>query len=76
MEEILKKNNKKWPAIFSVPVFILLAIVFWKIGTGILNVVMTYIGGWGMILTLPITFCLIIGPMMDLFFGWYDKKFG
>jgi len=75
MEKILNKNHKKWPRLFSIPVFILIAIVFWQIATGILNIVMTYIGGLGMMLTMPIIFCTIIGPMMDSLLEWYDKKF-
>lgn len=75
MEEMLKKNQKKWPRIFSIPIFILLAIFFCQFVSLVGNTIVSYIGGWGMILTLPLSVRYILGPAMDFTLDWYNKNF-
>ena len=75
MKTCVDNKTKKLPAILSIPVFILLAIVFWQFVSLVVNTIITYIGGWGMILTLPISFKYILGPAMDFTLDWYNKNF-
>lgn len=75
MKTLADNNQKKWPSMLSIPVFLLLVIVFWKYATWALGIIQGYVGGWGMILTLPLSFRYVIIPVAEMFWQWHEKKF-
>jgi hypothetical protein len=75
MKTLADNNQKKWPVILSIPMFIILGIVLWKYAIWTLGFIQEYVGGWGMILTLPLSFRYIIIPVAEMLWEWHDKKF-
>ena len=72
--KVIKLQNK-WPNFLAIPIFIFIALIFFRICVITTTIIYEYIGGWGLALTMPLYIKFVLEPIINIFWEWYNKRF-
>ena len=57
------------------PAFLVFLLACWYMTISIMAIVRHFLGSWGMILTMPIYWYYIIGPILDEMWEWFENRY-